>query len=476
MSSVAIAAGTPDVAGHRSEADVVRAAAKADRDAFDELYRRHHQVSWRLAQAVAEGDAAGGVVADGFTQALRGVRRQRALAEQPFRSQLLAATYRAGMEPSGSAAVGEAGPADAPTAVMAAFRSLPDRWRAALWLSDVEHLTAASVAGVLGVSAPVAVQLADRGRQGLLTRFAQVGVALPEHLDGVLRPLAGSPPEGLEALVAKRWRSSVVVDPGGRMLPVTEWLARKAPKPLLTACGGLVALGMVGLGVLTVASPPATSGPAAAISAPSLSGPAPTNPGAPKPNELFGPGAPGASDYTGGLTTSQLAAVNPILAGEGSTASLTGTPGNLPSPVPATGTSAGSGATGSGGTGSGATGTGTGGSGGSSGTGGSGSGSGGGSKPTGGSTTSPTTTPIVSTPVATVSTPSSGGASITVGSTSSPVVGATVTPTCTGIQVLNLLTNQCVNPSTTSTTTPGVLNQLGTTVSGTVSNLLGGLG
>lgn len=464
MSAVAIAAGTPEVAARHTEADVVRSAARADRGAFDELYRRHHQVTWRLAQAVAEREAAADAVAEGFSQVLRNVRRQRSLAEQPFRSQVLAATYRAGMAPARGEHVEESGTADAPSAVLAAFRSLPDRWRAALWLADVEHLSPSAVGAVIGVSSPVAGQLADRGRQGLLSRFAQVGVTRPDHLDAVLRPLAGAPPAALEALAAKRWRSAVVVDPGGRLVPLSEWLARRAPRPLMTACGGLLALGMVGLGVLTVASPPATTGPAAAISAPSLNGSVPLNPSGSRPNELFGPGAPGSQALIGGLPLNDnLAAdVNPILAGEGSADTLSGAPGALPSQgggaggaTPAAGSTGGAAPGGGAGapTGSPA------------------------SPPASGGGTAPA--PVVNLPpVATVTTPSTGGATVSLGG---GAVGATISPTCTGIQVLDIVTNKCVTPAPPPAAAPApnpvsnVVNGVTNTVNGVTSGLgLGG--
>jgi DNA-directed RNA polymerase specialized sigma24 family protein len=467
MSAVAIAAGTPDVAADRSEADMVRSAARADREAFDELYRRHHQVTWRLAQAVAESGAAADTVAEGFSQALRNVRRQRSLAERPFRPQVLAATYRAGVEATRDDRGRPAG-SDAPSAVMAAFRSLPDRWRAALWLADVEHLSADGVAAVLGVSAAVASQLADRGRQGLLTRFSQVGVVRPDHLDEVLRPIAAAPPKGLEAAVAKRWRSAVVVDPGGRLVPVSDWLARRAPRPLMTACGGLLALGMVGLGVLTVASPPATTGPAAAISAPGLNGPAPFNPNGSAPNELFGPGANGTSMLLGGLPLNDNpnASVNPILAGEGSSAALSGAAGSLPAVPGSSGSGGGAAAPGGGSAG------------------------GGGSAPApagsgGGGSTNPTSpapsggsTPVVSTPIATVTTPTTGtGAQVTTPAAPAPT-GVTVgTPACPGAEIWNPALNLCVNPpAPASAPAPNPLTSLGNTVNQTVNNVANGLG
>src|SRR5439155_18071472 len=54
-----------------------------------------------------------------------------------------------------------------------AFRSLPERWRTVLWLSEVEGMAPSEVAPLLGVTANTAAQLAVRARAGLRERFLQ---------------------------------------------------------------------------------------------------------------------------------------------------------------------------------------------------------------------------------------------------------------------------------------------------------------
>src|SRR5579872_3900228 len=148
MNSVALpASATGPALG--AEADLIRQAARGDGEAFEELYRRHGQVAWRFAQSVAtDRDAAVQAVAEGFGRALRGLRRHSRMDSEGFRPFVLAAVYRAAvdnlhahgapapMAPTGRAAGGAKGRTrDADAAfVEAAFRSLPERWRAAIWL------------------------------------------------------------------------------------------------------------------------------------------------------------------------------------------------------------------------------------------------------------------------------------------------------------------------------------------------------
>lgn len=464
MSTVALPTASGGAA-FRTEADLARTAARSDRSSFEELFRRHSQMSWRLAHAVSPGPTlATNAVAEGFSQVLRGLRRRRLSADSPFRPALLTAVYRAAMDQARNA---KTSPAPNPSSgTGAAFTSLPERWRAAVWLSEVEQMDTPAVAIIIGVSVPVAAQLVDRGRQGLLSRFAQADIAAPDHLGAALRPLAGVVPAGLEGAAIKRWKGSMTVAPSGRLTPASEWLAERAARPLGIACGGLVALGMVGLGVLTVASSPTTSGPAAAISAPPPSAGAPVNPSPGGHNNLlFGPGA-GAFGFgntaggTGGFGTDALTAgggsSNPILVGEGSAATLAAaavpgagasTPGT-PSPGGATnpGSPGSPGTPGSPGPGS----------------------PGSGSPGAGSPPPAPAPQPLVSVPgIATVNQPAGGGLGVVVGAPSAPAASVTVTPTCTGLQILNIKLNTC-QPAPPPPPPPPLLPA----VNGLVNNLL----
>ncbi|HET6965798.1 MAG TPA: RNA polymerase sigma factor [Acidimicrobiales bacterium] len=260
MNSVALpaSASTPVLS---AEADLVRQAARGDADAFGELYRRHSAPAWRLSQAVtADRDSATSAFQDGFVRAVRSGRfPRRAGGDTTFRPQVLAAVYRAAIDQAYDRTAAPAPArrsANGPDAALAdaAFRSLPERWRAALWLGDVENLETDRIAAVLGVSTSVAEQLVARGRRGLAGRFSQAHRDAPEHIGEVLRPLTLSMPANLQDVTTARW-STARGDHTPVLAPVGAWLEQRATRPMSVAVGALIGLGLIGLGVVPGGSP-----------------------------------------------------------------------------------------------------------------------------------------------------------------------------------------------------------------------------
>jgi DNA-directed RNA polymerase specialized sigma24 family protein len=76
-----------------------------------------------------------------------------------------------------------------------AFDSLPPRWRAVLWQTEVEGRSPASLAAVSGMSANGVAQLASRARMGL-------AVAWERERGGQMRDTAPLP--ALRRLAARR--------------------------------------------------------------------------------------------------------------------------------------------------------------------------------------------------------------------------------------------------------------------------------
>lgn len=458
--------GTAAVFG--AEADLIRRAARSDEAAFNELYRRHAQTAWRLAQAVSSttGDAAASV-ADGYSRVLRGVRRRRVSASDPFRPLVLSGVYCAAMdrvrrrEQTPAASGGSDGGSQLGLAG-AVYRSLPERWRAALWLTEVEGLTADQMAPVLGVSAAVAAQLAGRGRRAMADRYRQAGSDMPRPLGPELKPLAAGVPAGLAAMAVESWRSSVAGDATGRLVPSVGWLGEHAVAPLRLAAVGILALGVVSVGVISQRGGLSGTGPVAAGGPPGASSRALVEGGggtylpsaaAFGPSLLFGQGGTAGSGFTAGgfdLT--------------GSSATSGGSAG-----ASATGASASTGPGSPGGSSSGGGGSSGGGSSGGGGSGGGGSHStppitsGGGAGVT---TTVPTATPVTAPAGISVSaSPSSGVQAqvpnpVTSTTTTTPLVQVTLAaPNCllsgnvVGIEV----GQSCVpNTTTTSTTQPPI--------------------
>jgi hypothetical protein len=147
---------------------------------------------------------------------------------------LLAAVYRARRAPA------------AHPAPRQDFRNLPDRWRAALWLSEVEARDPAEISEVLGVSAAEAAQLVHLGRRGLAAYYAQAHQTAPEPIGPLLRSVALPIPGNLAAVTEARWAASG----RDRERRTTHAIADRAVRPLWAAVGGLMAFSLMGIGLL----------------------------------------------------------------------------------------------------------------------------------------------------------------------------------------------------------------------------------
>ncbi|HLH45645.1 MAG TPA: sigma-70 family RNA polymerase sigma factor, partial [Acidimicrobiales bacterium] len=237
MSSIALQSTTAAPAPtFRAEEDLLRAARRGDRDAFQELCRRHGPSAWRLATAVAaERDQAGDCVAEGFVRAVRGAASRPAAAG--VRGAVLAGVYRRAIETARRAGEAPAASGEDGGALETAFRSLPERWRAALWLAEVEGFDAEATGAVLGLPAAAGRQLVDRGRRGLAARMDYRGDAVPAALGTALAALTPSLPAALPERVAARWHHAISVDRATRFVPA-GLRGERAPRAVGVAATG----------------------------------------------------------------------------------------------------------------------------------------------------------------------------------------------------------------------------------------------
>ena len=165
--------------------------------AVDDLYHRHAGEALRVAQAITRNaDDAADAVAEAFAGVLRALGEGRLADPDAFRPYLLAATRNASydiLRRSGrTAPTADAGAFDQPETVAGpserlvagedgsmaaeAFAGLPERWRAVLWLTEVERMSPREAAPLLRLTPNNVAQLAVRARGRLRERYVQLHV------------------------------------------------------------------------------------------------------------------------------------------------------------------------------------------------------------------------------------------------------------------------------------------------------------
>ena len=181
-----------------SDADLIAAGRAGDAAAYDSLYRRHVAAAHGLARQLVRNRAeADDVVAETFAKILDLLHRGGG-PDDAFRPYLLTAVRRAAYDrhraerrqlvtdemEAFDRGVPSADPAVADlerTIVARAFASLPERWQAVLWHTEIEGARPADMAPLLGLTANSVAALAYRAREGLRQAYLQM------HLSGAGR-------------------------------------------------------------------------------------------------------------------------------------------------------------------------------------------------------------------------------------------------------------------------------------------------
>ena len=179
------------------DAELLNRVCAGDTAAFQVLYQRHVQAArWLARDLVANVDDVDDVVAETFEQLLEVTRRGSGPADA-FRPYLLTALRRVcdrrrekSQGPTGGYTPDPAEPyldlavasLDDPL-IVRAFLSLPERWMAVLWHTEIEGASQAEVGPVLGLSRNGVAALRRRAKEGLTQAYLQMytsGVAAPE--------------------------------------------------------------------------------------------------------------------------------------------------------------------------------------------------------------------------------------------------------------------------------------------------------
>ena len=188
-----------------SDADLIDAVRSGHPDAYGILYQRHAGAARRLASQISRRPAdIDDIVAETFARVLAAIRRG-AGPSAAFRPYLLTAARRVAIEhvqgqrgqvPTGDAELPDPGepfadPVEAGlerSLVARAFASLPERWSAVLWHTEIEQARPAEVALLLGISPNGVAALRYRAREGLRQAYLQMHLS---HARAECRPFAG---------------------------------------------------------------------------------------------------------------------------------------------------------------------------------------------------------------------------------------------------------------------------------------------
>lgn len=199
-----------------SDAELLAAVRAGDLTAYGVLYQRHLPAAHRLARhLLGRGSDADDVVADTFTRILETISHGGGPVEA-LRPYLLAALRRVAVDlirrqrrqiPTDAASIPDLPGEPVADPVLArleqslvarAFLSLPERWSAVLWHTEVERAKAADVAVLLGLTPNGVAALSYRAREGLRQAYLQL------HLSDRARPECQAAASNLGAYVRGR--------------------------------------------------------------------------------------------------------------------------------------------------------------------------------------------------------------------------------------------------------------------------------
>ena len=179
-----------------SDADLIAASGTGDAAAYGTLYRRHVSAAHGLARQLVRGRAeADDVVAETFAKIWSLLHRGGG-PDDAFRPYLLTAVrravpgrHRAARRPLVTDKVeafdrgvpfADAAVADLERTMIArAFVSLPGRWQAVLWHTEIEGARPGEVTSLLGLTANGVAALADQAREGLRRAYLQMYLSGP---------------------------------------------------------------------------------------------------------------------------------------------------------------------------------------------------------------------------------------------------------------------------------------------------------
>ncbi len=189
-----------------SDPELIAGVRAGDTAAFGVLYERHVEAARRVAHMYTNSASdVDDVVSEAFSRVLRALQRGDG-PDLAFRAYLFTIVRRTGMDiinkgirtkpredmAEYEATLGYEPSSDEPTLdgfehglVADAFRSLPERWQAVLWYTEVEKKAPKDIAPILGLSANGVAALAYRAREALRQAYLQQHLGSTTEVDCV---------------------------------------------------------------------------------------------------------------------------------------------------------------------------------------------------------------------------------------------------------------------------------------------------
>lgn len=261
-----------------SDAELILEVRGGDLEAYGALYARHAGAARALArQYVRVAADAEDIVAEAFDRVLR-VLQHGGGPDLTFRAYLFTVVRRLAADVARGArrtrptdddgtfeaALGryasndDAALADFDRTVVAlAYRSLPERWQAVLWYTEIENLSPAEIAPILGLTPNGVSALAYRAREGLRVGYLQQHLSQdPDDACRVVNPLLGAYVRGgLARREATKVDDHLQGCSGCRtlVLELTDVAhgMRTVVAPLVLGIAGMAVLGSLPLGGVT---------------------------------------------------------------------------------------------------------------------------------------------------------------------------------------------------------------------------------
>ena len=188
-------AGDAELAGAvRSDVELIAAVRSGDNSAFGQLYERHGAAAQAVARQYARSQSdAEDITSDAFAKVLSVIAGGGG-PDEAFRAYLFTVVRRLAYATAQGVqrvhvtddvatfetAFGAAGSVEEPalegferTVVARAYDALPERWQAVLWYTEIEGMSAAQIAPLLGLSANGVAALTYRAREGLRQGYLQ---------------------------------------------------------------------------------------------------------------------------------------------------------------------------------------------------------------------------------------------------------------------------------------------------------------